>query len=221
MTGVHRSMQVSAIKHLAKHCSTSGITSVSWGNSVTNMLIYSSASNTKRAPHMASPYMLISRPNCAFNRSIWIERYCRQWGGVQIAITGDDAALTTSTWKAAQTCLGIKMVDCHCLDPITKEPCFAKTTTDEFDVETEAYSGVQPENHCFPSAIVSAPESRELVNKHFRHFFEFFESVKTTGHQEFLGDLSVNISCLGQHALCTFGYLRYRFKGVLGVWCVW
>lgn len=37
-------------------------------------------------------------------------------GGVQIAITGDGAALTTSTRKASQTCLGIKMVDRRCLD---------------------------------------------------------------------------------------------------------
>jgi hypothetical protein len=102
-------------------------------------------------------------------------------GGVQIAITGDGAALTTSSRKAGQTCLGIKMVDRRCLDPMTKQPCFAVTEETEINVEVAAYQNVQSVNHCFPSAIVSAPESRHLVTEHFRDFFIFFNGLRTIG----------------------------------------
>jgi hypothetical protein len=57
-------------------------------------------------------------------------------GGVQIAITGNGAALTTSSRKAGQTCLGIKMVDRRCRDPMTKQPCFAVTEETEINVES-------------------------------------------------------------------------------------
>jgi hypothetical protein len=71
--------------------------------------------------------------------------------GIQIAITGDGAALTTSTRKAGQTCVGIKMVDPRCRHPITKELCFISTPPDnEEDIEVKCYGGVQSADHCFP-----------------------------------------------------------------------
>jgi hypothetical protein len=81
-------------------------------------------------------------------------------GGVQIAITGDGAALTTSSRKAGQTCLGIKMVDRRCLDPMTQLPCFAvMEETEMINVEVPAYNNVQlpvgqslfPKRHCLRS----------------------------------------------------------------------
>jgi hypothetical protein len=63
--------------------------------------------------------------------------------GIQIAITGDGAALTSSTRKAGQTCLGIKMVDPRCTDPITKELCFITTIQNEDNIDIEAFDGVQ------------------------------------------------------------------------------
>jgi hypothetical protein len=101
--------------------------------------------------------------------------------GIQIAITGDGAALTSSTRKAGQTCLGIKMVDPRCTDPITKELCFITTIQNEDNIDIEAFDGVQSANHCFPSAIVSSPESRNLVTGHFRDFFDFFNRLRTHG----------------------------------------
>jgi hypothetical protein len=102
--------------------------------------------------------------------------------GIQIAITGDGAALTTSTRKAGQTCVGIKMVDPRCRHPITKELCFISTLPDEEeDIEVECYAGVQSADHCFPSAIVLAPESRDLVSKGFKPFFDFFNELKANG----------------------------------------
>jgi hypothetical protein len=38
-----------------------------------------------------------------------------------------------------------------------------------------------PADHCFPSAIVLAPESRELVAKGFKQFFDFFNELKANG----------------------------------------
>jgi hypothetical protein len=67
------------------------------------------------------------------------------------------------------------------VDPISKELCFAAVKENEFNVEVPAYQNVQSADHCFPSAIVSAPESRQLVTEHFREFFDFFAMLKSTG----------------------------------------
>lgn len=101
--------------------------------------------------------------------------------GVQIAITGDGAAMCTSSRKAGQTCLGIKMIDPRCRDPITSQLCFVSTTTNEDEIEVLTYSNVQSADHCFPSAIVSAPESRGLVTHHLRDFFDFYKNLRLYG----------------------------------------
>jgi hypothetical protein len=77
--------------------------------------------------------------------------------GIQIAITGDGAAMCTSSRKAGQTCVGVKMIDPRCSDPITKQLFFLTTTTNEDDIQVNTYNNVQSADHCFPSAIVSAP----------------------------------------------------------------
>jgi hypothetical protein len=80
-----------------------------------------------------------------------------------------------------QTCLGNKMVDRRCLDPMTNLPCFTVMEEIEINVEVAAYNNVQSANHCFPSAIVSAPETRHLVTEHFRDFFTFFDRLRHSG----------------------------------------
>lgn len=101
--------------------------------------------------------------------------------GIQIAITGDGAAMCTSSRKAGQTCLGIKMIDPRSRNPITKELCFVSTTTNEDEIEVTNYKNVQSADHCFPSAIVSAPESRGLVTNHLRDFFDFYKNLRLNG----------------------------------------
>jgi hypothetical protein len=51
----------------------------------------------------------------------------------------------------------------------------------EINVEVPAYNNVQSANHCFPSAIVSAPETRHLVTEYFRDFFSFYDSLRRVG----------------------------------------
>jgi hypothetical protein len=101
--------------------------------------------------------------------------------GIQIAITGDGAALCTSSRKAGQTCVGVKMIDPRCSDPVTKQLYFLTTTTNEDDIEVNTFSNVQSADHCYPSAIVSAPESRSLVTHHLRDFFDFYQNLRLFG----------------------------------------
>jgi hypothetical protein len=101
--------------------------------------------------------------------------------GIQIAITGDGAAMCTSSRKAGQTCVGVKMIDPRCSDPITKQLFFLTTTTNEDDIQVNTYNNVQSADHCFPSAIVSAPESRGLVTHHLREFFDFYHNLRLFG----------------------------------------
>ena len=103
--------------------------------------------------------------------------------GIQIAVTGDGAALTTSTRAAGQTCVGIKMVDVSCTNPVTGEPCFTTSTEDDEGNEVSSFARAQSADHCYPCAIVLSPESRDLVTGHFADFWSFFHKISKHGLQ--------------------------------------
>ena len=103
--------------------------------------------------------------------------------GILIAITGDGAALTTSTRKAGQTCVGIKMIDKDGCNPITKELCFILYDTDDNGEESTSFANAQSADHCYPVAIVLSPESRSLVTGHFANFWSFFHQLSINGLQ--------------------------------------
>jgi hypothetical protein len=72
------------------------------------------------------------------------------------------------------------MIDSRCCDPVSKELCFLPTATDEDDIEVRTFSNVQSADHCFASAIVSAPESRGLITQHLRKFFNLIALIWPT-----------------------------------------
>ena len=100
---------------------------------------------------------------------------------IQIAISGDGAAITTSTRTAGQCAIGIKIIDPDSIDPITKEKCFVSHTINESGDEEKEFCNMQSSNNCVVMAVALAKESRKLITVYFRDFFLFANRLSNEG----------------------------------------
>jgi hypothetical protein len=101
--------------------------------------------------------------------------------GIEIAITGDGAAITTSSKTAGQCCVGFKMVDSDSINPATNERYFYDKVADNDGVEQMVYKNLQSVNACFPIAICLQRESNAVVRRCFGDIFKWCNAASRNG----------------------------------------
>ena len=97
--------------------------------------------------------------------------------GIEIAITGDGAAITTSSSTAGQCVLGFKMIDVKSKDPKTGEPIYYEDSDDGRRV----YKNSQSIDTCLPLCMVEGKESDDLIKKGFKSYFDWCLNANVCG----------------------------------------
>ncbi|KAL7518506.1 hypothetical protein ACHAWX_004987 [Stephanocyclus meneghinianus] len=141
-----------------------------------------------------------------------------QNSGVEIAITGDGAAITTLTNNAGQCCIGFMFLDIDARDPTTGQPCFyADEKTDE-GITSRKFINAQSTNTPMPIGICLQCESKNVLQGAFGKFFHW---CKTSEHEGIpigdqptlkpiklvgTGDMSFESKLLGTGGACKVMY---------------
>lgn len=101
--------------------------------------------------------------------------------GIELAMSGDGAEITTSKEVVGQTVLEFKIIDPAATDPITGELCFVCLPDSDVADEAEEFCRYQSTNNCFVATIALAKESKSLPSQHFHNFFAFAEELAKNG----------------------------------------
>ena len=96
---------------------------------------------------------------------------------IDVAITGDGAAITTSTNNAGQCCVGLKFLDEDVIDPATGEPAQNAINDDG----NKVYRNCQSINTCMPVGICLQRESKGVLKGAFGHFFDWCRNAEQNG----------------------------------------
>jgi hypothetical protein len=87
--------------------------------------------------------------------------------GIDVAITGDNAAITTPTNNAGQCCVSLKFIVEDAVDQATGQQCYYTTTAEG----SRLYANSQTMNTCMPVGICLQSESKDMIKGAFGHFF--------------------------------------------------
>ena len=106
-------------------------------------------------------------------------------GNLLYAITGDGAAVCTSTNTASQSLFGFKLIDSSAMNPVTGEPLLCSFIDDDGDHEGTArrrvFHGAQSNVCCMVSAAVMAKEKEAFETEAFRGLIKFAKKVESKG----------------------------------------
>jgi hypothetical protein len=136
--------------------------------------------------------------------------------GIEIAVTGDGAAIATSGRDPSQCAVGYKFIDIDVTDPITNQPCYYTDETDDDGITCRMYKNLQSINTCLPTGMCLHKETQELLT-HLEGFGSFFNAVKRfekEGINERQGEPSfkpIKLVCTGDTSVNETRHL-FRFR---------
>eukprot|EP00956_Cyclotella_meneghiniana_P024726 scaffold50084_cov67-Cyclotella_meneghiniana.AAC.2 len=104
--------------------------------------------------------------------------------GIELAITGDGADLTSSTSTPGQTCMGFKLLDVDAKDPQTNEYCFYEYVEGS---DLKLFRNAQTPSVCFPVGVCHHPETKGVVYECSKGLFQWYNDAAKSGLEP-LGD---------------------------------
>ena len=104
-------------------------------------------------------------------------------GNLRYAITGDGAAVCTSTNTASQSLFGMKLIDTDAVNPLTGEPLLCSFIDDVEDgiPSRKVYHRAQSTTCCMVSCAVVAKEKQAMASEAFKGLIDFAKNVEREG----------------------------------------
>jgi hypothetical protein len=107
---------------------------------------------------------------------------------IEVAVTGDGAALTTTTKNAGQTAVGFKFIDVDAIDPIDNTLCYIDSSHSDDHSEDGAsnrlrYKNAQTVSNCLVTGMCLHKETQDLLTSDdgFGKFFQFCSRASVDG----------------------------------------
>ena len=102
-------------------------------------------------------------------------------GELMSALTGDGAAVCTSTNTASQSLFGFKLIDENAINPLTGLPLLCTVIEDEDGASRKSFRGAQSNVCCMVATAVMAKEKEAMQSDGFKGLVSFAKKLESDG----------------------------------------